>query len=199
MSKWLIQLWIFISLWVVGPTALAGERYDFDKVHTQILFFVDHLGFSKSQGEFHDYSGRFIFDPDDWRDAEVDIRIRTASLDMDDQRWDERLRGKDFFAVDQYPEMRFRSLKVERLGERDGRIQGELSLLGVTRPLSIDFHFNKAAVHPLSRQFVAGFSARASLKRSDFGMKYGLGIIGDEVEIRLEVEGIRREQGLLAE
>jgi polyisoprenoid-binding protein YceI len=171
----------------------AGERYAFDKVHTQILFFVDHLGFSKSQGEFHDYTGGFTFDPQHWEDGAVDMSIRTASLDMDDAKWDEHLRSKDFFDVAHFPEMRFKSLRVERSGEQTGVVHGELTLLGVTRPVDLEVHFNKAGIHPVRKDYVAGFSARATVTRSEFGMNYGLGMLGDAVEVRLEVEGIRQD------
>jgi polyisoprenoid-binding protein YceI len=176
---------------VLLATSASADRYRFDKAHTQILFFVDHLGFSKSQGEFHDYDGHFVFDPEDWAKSAVDVRIRTASIDMDDEPWDKHMRSRDFFHVDAYPEMRYRSLEVAKLGESNGRAYGELTLLGVTRPVVLDVTFNKAGKHPKTGDYVAGFSARTTVKRSEFGMNYGLPFVGDEVEVRLEVEGIR--------
>jgi len=177
-----------------GTAAGAADRYAFDKAHTQILLFVDHLGFSKSQGEFHDYDGSFTFDPADWSKSSVEVVIRTASVDMDDYEWDKHLRSKDFFDVAQHPTMSFRSTRVEQTGENQGKVYGKLTLLGVSRPVVLDVTFNKAGVHPMSKQYVAGFSARTVIRRSDFGMKYGLPMVGDEVDVRLEVEGLR-EQG----
>ena len=168
------------------------EHYAFDKRHTQILFFVDHLGFSKSQGEFHDYDGGFVFDPEDWTRSSVDVAIRTHSIDMDLHAWDKHMRDKDFFNVSEFPTMRFRSTRVEKTGERSGLIHGELTLLGVTKPVTLSVTFNKAGVNPISKHYVAGFSAHSVIKRSEFGMKYGLPAVGDEVDIRLEVEGLRR-------
>ena len=175
------------------PAFSTGDSYDFDRAHTQILFFVDHLGFSTSQGEFLDYDGHFAFDPEDWSRSSVAIDIRTASVDMDDYDWDKHMRSKDFFHVDQYPVMSFRSTRVEQTGEKQGRILGDLTLLGVTRPVTLEFTFNKAGVHPISKAYVAGFSAKTAIRRSEFGMKYGLPMIGDHVDIRLEVEGLRRQ------
>jgi polyisoprenoid-binding protein YceI len=188
----LVRLFAGTLLLVVGAGAQAADRYAFDKVHTQILFFVDHLGFSKSQGEFHDYDGGFTFDPADWAKSTVEVRIRTASLDMDDAKWDEHLRSKDFFDVERFPEMTFRGLSVEQTGEHTGVVRGELTLLGVTRPVTLDVRFNKAGVHPKSKEYVAGFSAHTTIKRSEFGMTYGLPMVGDDVEVRLEVEGLRQ-------
>lgn len=187
---------IAVLLLAAGVTAAvpagAAERYAFDKAHTQILFFVDHLGFSKSQGEFHDYDGGFTFDPEDWSSAAVDVTIRTHSVDMDDHAWDKHMRNEDFFHVNKYPTMRFRSTRVEQTGERTGRIHGELTLLDTTRPVTLDVTFNKAGEHFLSKEWIAGFSADTTIKRSDFGMTYGLPAVGDAVEIRLEVEGVRQ-------
>ena len=172
----------------------AADQFAFDRAHTQILFFVNHLGFSQSQGEFHDYDGDFSFDPGDWANSKVEVTIRTASIDMDDYAWDKHLRSEDFFAVNQHPEMRFRSTRVERTDEQRGIIAGDLTLLGVTQPVTLDVTFNKAGVHPISKQYVAGFSASTVVKRSDFGMEYGLPMVGDEVQVRLEVEGYRVEK-----
>ena len=178
----------------VSTSAVAGaDRYTFDKTHTQILFFVDHLGFSRSQGEFHDYDGGFVFDPDDWSKSSVQVSIRTASIDMDDYAWDKHLRSKDFFNVSEYPTMTFRGTRLEQTGERTGQLHGELTLLGVTRPVTLQVTFNKAGVHPLNKMYVAGFSAVAVIRRSDFGMSYALPMVGDEVDLRLEVEGLRQE------
>lgn len=170
----------------------AADHYQFDKTHTQILFFVDHLGFSKSQGEFHDYDGGFSFDPADWSKSSLEVVIRTHSIDMDDYRWDKHLRDADFFNVAEFPTMTFRSTEVERTGDKTGLVHGELTLLGTTKPLALELTFNKAGIHPKSKKFIAGFSARATVKRSEFGMTYGLPMVGDDVEVRLEVEGIRQ-------
>jgi polyisoprenoid-binding protein YceI len=132
-----------------------------------------------------------VFDPADWASAAVEVTIPTATVDLDDEKWNEHMRSRDFFHVASYPEMRFRSARVLQTGERAGRVYGDLTLLGVTRPVVIDVTFNKAGVHPKTGAYVAGFSGRTTLRRSEYGMSYGLPFIGDEVEVRLEVEGIR--------
>lgn len=188
--RWLLG-WLAACCWL---PASAADQYAFDKVHTQILFFVNHLGFSRSVGEFHDYEGGFVFDPEDWTAGSVDVTIRTASIDLDDEEWDKHLRSPDFFRVEEFPDMRFKSTKVEPVSAQDAKVHGELTLLGVTRPVTLDVHFNKAGVHPKSKQHVAGFSAHTVVKRSDFGMNYAVPMVGDDVEVVLEVEGIRQEE-----
>ena len=183
---------IVLTMLGAGSANAALERYTFDPVHTQVLFFVSHLGFSHSAGKFLAFDGGFSFDPDSWTTSSVDVGIRTASINMDDQKWEKHLRSPDFFDVEKYPIMRFKSTKVEQTGEHQALIHGDLTLLGVTRPVTLETTFNKAGVHPKNKNYVAGFSARTMVKRSEFGMKYGVPMLGDDVEVRLEVEGIRQ-------
>lgn len=171
--------------------AQAADRYVLERPHTQILFFADHLGYSQSQGEFHDFEGHFVFDPGDWSTAAVEVEIRTHSVDMDHHAWDKHLRDADFFDVIRFPTMRFVSTRVEPTGEKTALVHGDLSLLGQTRPVTLAVRFNRAGAHPKSGKYVAGFSATAEIKRSDFGMTYGLPHLGDTVALRLEVEGVR--------
>ena len=172
---------------------LMAEHYTFDKAHTQILFFVDHLGFSKSQGEFHDYDGYFIFDRGHPENSMIDVIIKTESIDMDSDKWNEHMTSPDFFNVEQFPDMTFKSTSIEITGEKTAKITGDLTLLGVTKPVVLDTVYNKSDKHPFSGKFVSGFSATTQLKRSDFGMAYGLPGVGDEVDIMIEVEGYRTE------
>lgn len=169
------------------------ETYDFDKAHTQILFFVNHLGFSNSQGEFLDYDGSFTFDRDNPQNSSIDVSIKTEGLDMDHEKWNAHMASPDFFNAEQFPEMTFKSTAIEVTGDNTAHITGDLTLLGVTKPVVLDVVHNKSAKHPFSGKFVAGFSGSTMIKRSDFGMNYGLPAVGDEVEVRLEVEGVRRE------
>lgn len=180
-----------IPLLFAAAAAQGADTYDFDRKHTQILFFVNHLGFSMSQGEFHDYVGQYKFDPDNWADSSVEIHIRTHSIDMDDYEWDQHLRSEDFFNVDANPVMSFRSTRVEQTGDNTGKLHGELTLLRQTRPVVLDVHLNKAGVHPKSKKFTTGFSATGTLLRSEWGMDYATPFVGDKVELRLEVEGNR--------
>jgi polyisoprenoid-binding protein YceI len=170
----------------------APEKYEFDKAHTQILFFVSHLGYSMSQGEFLDYDGHFVFDEEKPEESSVEVTIQTASIDMDDKKWDEHLKNEDFFNVSEYPEMTFKSTEITQIGADTGKITGDLTLLGVTKPVTLDVTFNKAGPFPMNPDvYKAGFSATGTVKRSEFGMDYGLPGVGDDVEIRIEVEGER--------
>lgn len=181
----------WLMLVAAAPAWAGAEDYRFDTVHTQITFFVDHLGFSKPSGRLHVKNGFIHFDQDDWSQAKVDATIDIASLDMGDAAWEKRLRDNDFFDVKRFATARFVSERVDKTGDNRGVAHGRLTLHGVTKPCDIEFAFNRADFDRFSLHRVAGFSATATLKRSDFGMRTFKGTIGDDVEIRIEVEASR--------
>jgi polyisoprenoid-binding protein YceI len=183
----------------VAPAAATVENYKFDKAHTQILFFVDHLGFSKSQGEFHDYDGYFTFDRENPANSKVEVTIQTASIDMDDKPWDDHLKNADFFNVEKFPTMVFKSTDIKVTGDDTADITGDLTILDVTKPVTLSVKHNKSDKHAFSGKYVSGFSASATVKRSDFGMTYGLPAVGDDINLMIEVEGIRQDADAKAE
>lgn len=176
-----------------APASQAAENYTFDTVHSQIIFFVDHLGFAKSEGEFLDFDGGFTFDRENPSNSTINVSIDTDSIDMDDEAWDTHMKSDHFFNVEKFPKMTFKSTSIEVTGEKTANITGDLTLLGVTKPIVLKTVYNKSGENPYSKKFEAGFSATAALKRSDFGMTYGLPGVGDDVEIRIEVEAIRAD------
>jgi polyisoprenoid-binding protein YceI len=182
----------FVLLAALATAASASASdYRFDPVHTQVLFSVSHLGFSRPQGRLHVKSGFIHFDENDWGKAKVEAEIDTTSLDMGDATWNAKLRSWEFFGADKHPSAQFVSDKVEKTGERSGVVHGRLTLLGVSRPLDLTVTFNRAGMDSYSLHYTAGFSATATLKRSDFGMKKYLPDVGDEVSIQIEAEGLR--------
>lgn len=179
-----------LSIGAAAPAAAADFKLDPD--HTMAVFVVNHLGYSNMIGRFNDVSGTFSFDPATPEKAKISMAIDTASVDTDHKRRDDHLRGPDFFNAQEFPQMTFESTKVEVTGERTGKVTGDLTLLGVTKPVTLDVTFNKMEPHPLppyNKVLTAGFSVRGSIKRSDFGMTYFLPAVGDEIQLMLEVEG----------
>jgi len=177
------------SFLVPSTGAARAEIYELDKLHTQILFFVDHFGFSKSQGEFLDFEGRFTFDRNNIEKSEVEITIYTDSIDMDDDKWNRKMRGKTYFNTKAHPNISFRSNRIESVDDKNISVYGNLTILGSTRPIKLEMRLNKTGLNLATGKKTAGFSGSAVLHRSDFGMTSHTKYIGDEVEIRLEVEG----------
>lgn len=186
------NLLLLLATFVLPGFASAAARdYSFDLVHTQILLSVNHLGFSHPSGRLHVKSGSLHFDDDDWSQAKLDVLIDAASIDLGDAVWNDKVRSREFLASDHYPTAHFVSIRVEKTGDKKGIVHGKLTLLGVTHPLDLAVEFNRAGVDAYSLKWTAGFSATASLKRSDFGMSKYLPDVGDQVELRIEVEALR--------
>ncbi len=190
MNKIIRQItYVFIAALVSTPC--LAQNYVFEPVHTQILFFCDHLGFSKSQGEFLTFNGSFTFNPDKLEDTVAELTIDTASIDMDNDKWNDHMKNEDFFNVEKFPSIEFKSSKVVPHSKNQATMHGNLTILGHTEPVTLSVTHNKLGVHPFSGKTVAGFSATTTVKRSLFGMTYGLPALGDDIEIRLEVEGVQ--------
>lgn len=191
-----LLMFFFMALFPVSFTQASQQKtsyYTFDKLHTQIHFSISHLGFSYSHGRFMDFNGGFYFDKEKPEESFVDITINTASIFMGSKEWDDHLKNADFFDVEKHPVMHFKSTKVEVTGDKTANIYGDLTLLGLTKPVILQTRLNGFGLHPYSKKNTAGFSATTTIKRSDFGMTYGLPAVGDEVSIVIEVEAQQSE------
>lgn len=181
----------------IGVTFSAAQakpmNYTLDKPHTQILFSVNHLGFSNSYGKFTDYSGKFTFDPEAPASSTIEVSIDPKSVELNDAKWNEHVKAADFLDVEKFPSMTFKSTKIEVTGDKTANITGDLTLHGVTKPVVLATTYNKTDKHPYSGKMVAGFSATTTIKRSDFGVSYGVPGVADDVVITLEVEGLQDE------
>jgi len=184
------KIFCVICFYAVSAPWAWASTYEFDPVHTQILFFVDHFGFSKSQGAFLEFEGQLTFDKNKFEKSDVSITIFTESIEMDDEKWNKKMMGKKYFNTKAYPTIKFESTRIQRVDERNALVYGNLTLLDTTRPITLDMRFNKSGTNLATGMKTAGFSGRTSLNRSDFGMNTYLKFIGDEIEIRLEVEGV---------
>lgn len=171
---------------LIGQNAQAAS-YQLDVPHTQVLFSINHLGFSNSNGMLRIKEGGFDFVEGDWSKAKLDVTIDVGSLDFGDKTWNEHMAADKFFNTAKFPTMRFVSTKVTGSGDT-GTAEGTLTLLGVGKPVMLSITRNKIGKHPMSNKDYAGFSATATLKRSDFGMTTYAEAIGDEVKIRIEAE-----------
>lgn len=171
--------------------ASAGEpvHYAIDPVHTRVMFEIDHAGFSKAIGTLSGSQGHLEFDENDWSTAGLDVTLPMQRLDMGDSGWSASVFAPRFLDVERHPQARFVSTRVERLADNRGSVCGEFTLRGVTRPLCMQFKLNRIARYPLPPfRRTAGFSATATLKRSDYGITAWQSLIGDEIDLRIEAE-----------
>ena len=172
-------------------TKIAGGTYAMDPHHAQVVFMINHLGFSAIVGRFNKAEGTLDFDPKDATKSALSVTIDPASIDTTSDELDEHLTKKDFFDVAAYKTITFKSTKVEKLSDRTGRVTGDLTMHGITKPVTLDVTFNGGGKHPMSKSPALGFSARGELKRSDFNITKYDNVVGDRVGLIIECEFIQ--------
>jgi polyisoprenoid-binding protein YceI len=177
-----------------APAWAKTESFALDPVHTRLAFQVSHAGFSNPIGSFSRLSGSLEFDQDDWSTAHLSVRIPIDSLNLGDAPWQEKILDRTFFDAKKFPEARFVSTKVESTGTNSARVTGDLTLHGVTRPVTLTVTLNALRRHPLTLKKTAGFSATATLSRKDFGIDAWKSVVGDEVRLIIEAEAVRSHE-----
>lgn len=176
------------------PNPVRAERFQIDPVHTRIAFQVSHAGFSSPIGTFSGAHGSLDFDRKDWSRARVDLRFPVASLELGDAGWRKKILDRTFFDADKFPEAHFVSTRVVPEGPDAAWVTGNLTLHGVTAPVTLKVRLNALARHPLSFRRTAGFSATGTLSRKAFGIDNWQKLVGDEVRLILEVEATRERR-----
>ncbi|MFL7978036.1 YceI family protein, partial [Xanthomonas vasicola] len=166
----LARLLLLPALALTSLVATAAPvRYALDTVHTRVLFAVEHAGFSKALGTVSGSSGTLVFDPDDWAAARLDVTVPLHRADLGDAKWNEATLARNLLDAERFPDAHFVSTHVEASGENHAKVTGNLTLHGVTRPVTLDVTLNALKRHPLPPfRRTAGFSATATLSRSEF-------------------------------
>ncbi|TVR96606.1 MAG: YceI family protein [Wenzhouxiangellaceae bacterium] len=172
------------------------EHYLIDTrgAHAFIQFRISHLGFSWLYGRFNEFEGQFSFDPSDPSNSSVEVTVQTASIDSNHERRDNHLRNEDFLTVEAFPEAHFRSTSFRHIEGDRFHMTGDFTLLGHTRSLDIEVEHVGAGVDPWGG-YRRGFTGRTSFALADFGIDYDLGPEAEIIEIILDVEGIRQDNG----
>lgn len=171
--------------------AAKAETWRFDPVHTQVVFFADHLGFSHGIGRMKVREGWLRFDVADWSTAQVDVTLDIGSLDMGEAKWTQAVQSGRFLDSARWPTAHFVSTSVEKTDAGNGLVHGQLTLHGVSKPVTLAITFNRIGRDPYAFKTKAGFTARTTLNRFDFGIERFRDVVGAEVELRIEVEAIR--------
>jgi polyisoprenoid-binding protein YceI len=186
-------MWRYVvALALVGlgtsSSSLAAQTYQIEKTHADLLFSIDHAGFTRKHGWFRDFGGSLQYDAAQPENSKVEVIVKTDSLDTALPARDKDVKGETFLDTAKYPEMRFVSTRVLPGANQELRIEGNLTLHGVTKPITLNGKLNKAGPNPFDKRPTLGFSATGSLKRSDFGITNYMPVVGDVVTIRLDVE-----------
>lgn len=185
------------SLVIFTAAPLWAADYKIDADHSTVGFKVRHLAISSVPGRFATFDGTFSFDPANIKASKADATIALKSVDTNSTKRDEHLRGPDFFDVAKFPSMTFKSKEVEELSKDTFKLIGDLTIRGITKPVSLEVQYQGTVKDPWGNE-KAGFTASAKINRRDFGLTWnkvletgGL-VVGDDVAINLEIEGTKQ-------
>ncbi|HVS12639.1 MAG TPA: YceI family protein [Thermoanaerobaculia bacterium] len=171
---------------VAVPAAAAS--YQIDAVHSSVLFKVKHFGVANVYGRFNEIAGTIEYDDAAPESGKVELVIQAGSVDTHAEDRDNHLRSPDFFNAAQFPTITFESTKVEKAGDDTYRVTGDLTLLGVTKPVTLTVEKTGEGAHPRSQKPLIGFEARGTIRRSEWGMEFMNGPLSDEVELIIAIE-----------
>ena len=174
-----------------GAKAPAAEKYDIDASHSGIVFGWNHFGFSNPSARFDKIEGSVRLDKADLTKSSVSVTLPLEGLDTGVAKLDEMLKGPDFFDAAKYPTITFKSAKVEKTGENTLKITGDLTVHGVTKPVTLDAKVNKIGIFEIPgviKAPAAGFDASTVIKRSNFGVTKYVPAVSDEIPVHITLD-----------
>jgi polyisoprenoid-binding protein YceI len=197
----IVALMLGVAAARAEPTAQPAGTYEIDHAHSSLTWKVNHLGLSNYTARFSRFHAVLHIDPAKPETAKVLVTVDPTSIRTDypfaeSSDFDKELgEGENFFNANKFGRIVFSSTRVERTGRTTARVTGNLTMLGITRPLTIQVTLNGAKPHPIAGVPALGFSGIAKLRRSDFGMTFMLPLVGDEVTLLIEAEFLKSEAG----
>jgi len=186
-----MKKYLFLAALATAPVnPVLATEYSIDPAHTYVSFAINHLGFSTMRGKFDRQSGSMQFDPDS-KLAAVAIEIDATSIDTGHDKRDAHLSSPDFLNAVENPTINFESTGVTWDGAKLATVSGNLTMLGVSKPVTLQVTSMNCGEHPFSKKWTCGFDASGSIKRSDFGVNYGIPAIGEVIDLHIELEAVR--------
>lgn len=179
------------------PTTLTGS-YAIDPAHSRIGFVARHAMVTKVRGSFNEFEGTGFFDAENPENSHLELTIQAASIDTRNEDRDGHLRSNDFFDMEHYPEIRFVSTAVEAVDDDRYRVTGDLTIKDATKPVTVDFEYEGAAVDPYENQRI-GLEGRTRINRKDWGVSWNAALetggvlVSDKVDLEFEVSAIRTD------
>jgi polyisoprenoid-binding protein YceI len=190
--RMLYILLVIISIMGLSSlSALAADTYEVDPVHSSVVFKVGHLNIGTVIGMFTDFTGTIIADRENPEKSSVEMTVKAASVDTHVQKRDEHLRSNEFFNVDLFPEIKFKSTAVKKIDEKTFEITGDFNLHGITKELTVTVHFLGEGSDPWGG-YRMGFETEFDIVRSDFGMTQQIPAAGDKAHVILAVEALKK-------
>ncbi len=185
---------LFVTL-LLGTAACAAtaQTYNIEPGHTYPSFEADHMGLSFWRGKFTKTSGKVVLDRGSKTGGSVEIQIDASSVDFGHQKMNEKARGEEMFNVAKFPTITYRSTALKFDGDRLVGVDGEMTMLGITKPLSLNVTHFKCIIHPMLKREVCGADAHGRFDRSDFGMNIGLPRFSPEIKLAIQVEAVKAD------
>lgn len=183
-----------LSILMLVTAAISyGQTWTLDKAHSKLGFSITHLLVSDVEGGFNSFDAKITSSKDDFSDAVIELTADVSSVDTDNAERDEHLKKTDFFDAAKYPTLSFKSRSIKKVTEKKYKLKGDLTLHGVTKPVELDVVFNGTAVHPYTKQIIAGFKVSGVLKRTDFAIASEMpsAMLSDEVTIATNAEFVK--------
>ncbi len=180
----------FFALLFAGIVAFGQTTWKADANHSKLTFTVTHLGISDIAGLFKTFDATVVSSKSDFSDGVFEVTAQTNSINTEVERRDNHLRSADFFDVEKYPAMTFKSTSIKKVAEGKYKVDGDFTLLVFTRPLTLDVWYRGTIENPASKSKTAGFQVTGTVKRSDydFGSKFPAPMLSDEIKIRADGE-----------
>ncbi|MGI4977963.1 MAG: YceI family protein [Janthinobacterium lividum] len=175
------------------PSQVQAGTYAIDPQHTQVGFGVSHMGFTTYYGHFADASGTLELTPKNPAGSKLSVSVPTASVSTTSDKLDGELKGDQWFDAAKYPTITFTSTQIVPTGRGEAKVTGNLTMHGVTKPVTLDAKFVGAGTNPLDKKYTVGFAITGLVSRSEFGVKTYVPLIGDEVAIT--ISGAFEKQG----
>ncbi len=181
---------LFVVLAALPFAAHAADSYTVDPTHTFTNFTVSHLGFSTMHGRFEKSSGKATLDMAA-KTGSIELSIDSSSISTGYAKRDEHLKSPDFFNAAEFPAITYKSSKIKFKGDKPATVEGALTMLGVSKPVTLTVTAFKCDVFPMDQKYKCGADATAQIKRSDFGMTKFLPGVGDEIRLEFEIEAYK--------
>ena len=184
----ILSAFLFLTAFTVAPGVWKN-----DDPHSQLGFTVKHLGIADVSGVFNDFDVTVTSSTSDFSDAVIELTANIASIDTRVDARNKHLKSADFFDVEKYPTLTFKSTSLEKAGENKYKLKGNLTLHGVTKPVTMDLAYNGTVENPMSKKPTAGFQVTGTILRSDFNLGSGFPepMISNEVQIKADGEFVQ--------
>lgn len=188
-----IRRLIAVAALTLTASAVSAQVYNIEPGHTYPSFEADHMGLSFWRGKFTKSGGKVVLDRGSKTGGSIDIVIDASTIDFGHKKMNEKARGEEMFNVEKFPDITYRSTALKFDGDRLVGVDGEMTLLGITRPLSLEVTHFKCIIHPMLKREVCGADAHGRFDRSDYGMNIGLPRFSPEIKLAIQVEAVKAD------